>query len=99
MAGRNRQNRADTDVSASVDHYSVQAALPLAMVSLVVLAAVWPRGRRQLGVYVAVCAGCFGVLSLGWPGYPGAVERGWAVASVVWGAGVAGWALLPPRSR
>ena len=54
MVGPNRQNRADTDVGASVDHYSVQAALPLAMVSLAVLATVWPRGRRQLGVYVAV---------------------------------------------
>ena len=31
MAGLNRQNRADTDVSASVDHYSVQAALPSVM--------------------------------------------------------------------
>ena len=99
MVGRNRQNRADTDVSASVDHYSVQAALPLAMVSLAVLATVWPRGRRQLGVYVAVCAVYFGVRSLGWPGYPGAVGRGWAATSVVWGAGVAGWALRPPRSR
>lgn len=97
MAGRNRQHRPDTDFSSSVDHYSVQAALALALFALSVFAACWPRGRRQLGTYVAVCSLYFGVLSLGWPGYPGSVERGWAIASVVWGFAVGSGAWLTPR--
>jgi hypothetical protein len=94
MAGRNREHRPDTDFSSGVDHYSVQAALALALFALAVLAACWPRGQRQVGAYVAVCSLYFGVLSLGWPGYPGSVGRVWAIASVVWGVVVVSWAWL-----
>jgi hypothetical protein len=93
MAGRNRENRPETDFSSGIDHYSVQAALGLALFALAVLAACWTRGTRQIGTYVCVCSLYFGALSWGWPGYPGSVGRGWAVACLVWGAalGPGGW--------
>ena len=95
MADRSRQHRPDTDFSSGVDHYSVQAALALALFALAVLAAGWTRGQRQVGTYTAVCSIYFGALCLGWPGYPGSVEKGWAIASVVWGVALGLWAWLP----
>lgn len=97
MARRSRQHRLDTDFSSGIDHYSVQAALALAMFALALLAAAWTRGQRQVGTYVAVCALYFAVMSLGWPGYPGSVEKGSAIASGVWGLTVGLWAWLAPR--
>src|SRR4051794_7702823 len=97
MAGRNSENRPDTDFSSGIDHYSVQAALGLAMFALAVLAACWTRGTRHLGTYVCVCSLYFGALSWGWPGHPGSVGRGWAVACLVWGAAVGTWVWLAPH--
>lgn len=97
MAGRNRQNRPDTDFSSTIDHYSIQAALALALFALPMLAACWTRGQRQIGTYVAACALYFGTLSLGWPGYPGSVEKVWALAAVLWGVALGSWAWLTPR--
>ena len=94
MADRNRQHRPDTDFSSGVDHYSVQAALALALFALAVLAAGWTRGQRQVGTYAAVCSIYVGALSLGWPAYPGSVEKGWAIASVLWGVALGLWAWL-----
>jgi hypothetical protein len=99
MAANNREGRADTDITVGVDHYSVQAALGLALVLLALLAACWPRGRRQLTTYAGVCAFYLGVLSLGWSGFPGAMATGWAVGAIAWGLGLTGWAWLNSRPR
>ena len=66
MAANNRQNRIDTDITASVDHYSLQAAMGLAVLLLAILSACWPRGRQQIGPYIFVTAAYFGALSCGW---------------------------------
>jgi hypothetical protein len=98
MASNNRADRGDTDFSAGVDHYSVQAALALALLVLAVLAALWPRGRRQVGTTTGVCALYLGVLSAAWSGYPGALPSGWAIAAIVWGVALTGWAWLSARA-
>lgn len=94
MASNNRQNRIDTDISVNVDHYSMQAAMGLAVLSLAILSASWPRGRRQIGTYIGVTAVYFGALSYRWVDYSGAVPRAWALAVICWGLGIVLWAWL-----
>jgi hypothetical protein len=55
------------DVTMGVDHYAVQGALALALVVLAGTAAVWPRGRRLLGIGVGLCAGYVGLVSSAFP--------------------------------
>ena len=42
------------DVTMGVDHYAVRGALALALPALALLAGVWPRGRRFLGIGVGL---------------------------------------------
>jgi hypothetical protein len=92
MAANNRQDRTDTDFTVDVDHYSMQAALGLALLSLAILSACWPRGRRQIGAYIGVTAAYFCAVSYWWVGYSGSVPQTWAVAGIGWGLAVAWWA-------
>ena len=62
------------DVTMGVDHYAVQGALAVALVVLAVLAAVWPRGRRSLGIAVGLCAGYVGLVSFAFPGTLGRAQ-------------------------
>jgi hypothetical protein len=91
MAMNNRERRSDTDITGSVDHYSVQAALGLVLMLMVLLATTWPRGRRQLTTYAAVCGFYLGVLSLRWPGMPGSIPQVGALSAIAWAAVVAIW--------
>jgi hypothetical protein len=89
------------DVTLLVDHYSVQAALALAILSLAGLAAVWPRGRRPIGTAAGVCAAYLGVVSYAWPGAKGGLARPWSAAAVLWGLGfaVAAWVVHRAAAR
>ena len=91
MSANNRQGRFDTDFTMGVDHYCVQAALGLALALMVLLAAIWPRGRRQLATTAAVCALYLGVLALRWQDFPGSLTTWWAAGAIAWGVGVALW--------
>jgi hypothetical protein len=86
------------DVTMGVDHYAVQGALALALPVLALLAAVWPRGRRFLGVGVGLCAGYVGLVSYAFPGTWAGFEPGWSVICVAWAASVAALAVLAPRA-
>lgn len=86
MADLNRQELPSSDITISVDHYSVQAATALTMVALALLAALWPRGRRFLGSRVGVVALYLGVVSFAWPGTPGGFGHVWSAAAAAWGA-------------
>ena len=86
------------DVTMGVDHYAVQGALALALPVLALLAAVWPRGRRSLGVGVGLCAGYVGLVSYAFPGTWAGFEPGWSVICVAWAASVAALAVLAPRA-
>ncbi len=87
------------DVTMGVDHYAVQGALALALPGLALLAAVWPRGRRYLGVCVGLCAGYVGVVSYAFPGTWAGFEPGWSGLCVAWAGAVALLSLLAPLER
>ncbi|TFV62963.1 UNVERIFIED_ORG: hypothetical protein E4P37_15855 [Bacillus sp. AZ43] len=87
------------DVTMSVDHYAVQGALALALVTLAVLAAGWPRGRRSLGVGAGVCAGYLGLLSTAFPGQWGGFSPVWSLLCLGWGLALVVLAVVPLRSE
>ena len=83
------------DVTMGVDHYAVQGGLALALATLALLAAVWPRGRRYLGIVAGSCAGYVGLVSYAFPGTWGGFEPGWSVLCIGWAAAVALLSLVP----
>jgi hypothetical protein len=83
------------DVTMGVDHYAVQGALALALPTLALLAAVWPRGRRHLGIGVGLCAGYVGVVSYAFPGTWAGLGPEESALCVGWAVAVALLAVLP----
>lgn len=98
MADLNRQELSRQSLTGPVDHYSVQAAFALAVLTLTVLAGLWSRGRRLLATCAGVSAAYVGVVAWAFPASDGGMATGWAVAATVWGLVAAGGAWLP-RSR
>jgi hypothetical protein len=97
-----RMNRGDAgeaigELTMGVDHHAVQGALAVALVALSVAAAVWPRGRRHLGLVTGACAGYFGLVSFAFPGSWAGLSPTWSVLCMAWGAAVAVLALAAPR--
>ncbi|MGH3478619.1 MAG: hypothetical protein ACRDQD_17500 [Nocardioidaceae bacterium] len=70
-----------------LDHWPVQAALPLAVLACAALAATYPPGWPVPAWCAAVSAGWFGVLAWTHPEVVASVDRPWAVAAVGWGVG------------
>jgi hypothetical protein len=87
------------ELTMGVDHHAVQGALAVALVLLAFGAAVWPRGRRPLGVAAGICAGYVGLVSFAFPAAWAGFSPTWSVLCIVWGAAVAGLALAAPRSQ
>jgi hypothetical protein len=95
------------DVTNGVDHYAVQGAMALALVALTGMAAVWPRGRRFLGVSVGLCAGYVGLVSFAFPGTWAGLSPLQSVLCMAWALGAAVLSVLsvptarpaPPRGR
>jgi len=87
------------ELTMGVDHHAVQGALAVALVLLACGAAVWPRGRRPLGVAAGICAGYVGLVSFAFPAAWAGFSPTWSVLGIVWGAAVAGLALAAPRSQ
>jgi hypothetical protein len=85
------------DITNGVDHYAVQGALALALVALPALAAVWPRGRRHLGVAAGLSAAYVGLVSFAFPDSWAGFSPAWSVLCLAWGLGVAVLGLVPPR--
>ncbi len=83
------------DVTMGVDHYAVQGALALALPVLTVLAALWPRGRRYLGISVGLCAGYVGLVSYAFPGTWAGFAPAWSVLAIAWAGVVATLAVWP----
>ena len=86
------------DVTMGVDHYSVQGAFALAVPALALLAAVWPRGRRFLGVAAGLCAGYVGLVSFAFPATWAGVPQLESALCMAWGVAVTGLALLAPTA-
>jgi hypothetical protein len=96
-----RANRRDAgpaigELTMGVDHHAVQGALAVALVTLAVLAACWPRGRRYLGVSVGLCAGYLGLVSFAFPLTWAGFGPLWSALCMAWGATVAALAITAP---
>ena len=98
-ANRRGAGLAIGDVTMGVDHYAVQGALALALPTLALLAAVWPRGRRYLGIVVGLCAGYVGVVSYAFPTSWESFSPVLSVVCVAWAAAVAALSLRRPLQR
>ena len=88
MWALNRQELVEADITNSIDHYSVQGALGLALAVLPVIGA-----RADLRALVPVCAGVtgayLGLVSFAWEDAAGGFGRGWSAAAMAWGAALA----------
>ncbi|WP_422677982.1 hypothetical protein [Blastococcus brunescens] len=101
MFRASRRNAGETinELTMNVDHYTVQGAWALALPTLALLAACWPRGRRHLGLGVGLSAGYVGLVSSAFPGTWGGFSPSWSVACMAWAAAVTLLALVPSRSE
>ena len=81
-----------------MDHYSVQAAFALAVLTLTILAGLWSRGRRLLATCAGVSATYVGVVAWAFPDAEGGMATEWAVAATAWGLVLAVCAWLPGRN-
>jgi len=86
---RTSRTAAPLDVTVGVDHATVQGALAAALAVLLVLAALWPQGRRQFGVCAGLAGGYLGLVSLAWPGTPAGFGPWWSALALAWGVAVA----------
>ena len=77
------------DVTMGIDHFAVQGALALALPVLAVLAAVWPRGRRYLGVSSGLAAGYLGLVSWACSSAVAGFGAVWSGLAVAWAIAVA----------
>jgi len=95
----NRRGAGETigDITNGVDHYAVQGALALALIALPALAAVWPRGRRHLGVAAGLSAAYLGLVSLAFPDSWAGFSPTWSALCLAWGLAVVVLALVPSR--
>jgi hypothetical protein len=87
------------DVTMGVDHYSMQGAFALALPALALLAAIWPRGRRLLGIGVGLCAGYVGLVSFAFPATWAGVPRLESALCIGWGVAVLLLSVLPLQPR
>jgi hypothetical protein len=99
MAADNRFGLYDSDITNGTDHYSVQAALGMALVLLPAVASLWPTTRRLLGTSTALMAAYLGLVSLSRPDADAGFASGWSIALMVWSAAVALAAWMPALRR
>lgn len=99
MAEKNRRGLIFSDITNDVDHFSVQAALGLALFLLPLAAAQLSGTRRPLGTVTALMAGYLGLISYSWQGQLGGFNEGWSVATMAWATAVLAAAWWPgPRT-
>jgi hypothetical protein len=95
----NRQERPERDITNGVDHYSVQGAYALALLTLVALAAMWPAGRLYVGLAAGSSAVLLGLISWTWHPSPGSFDHRWSALCVCWGLTVVVMACLTRQRR
>jgi hypothetical protein len=98
-ASRRSAGETINELTMNVDHYTVQGAWAIALPTLALLAAGWPRGRALLGVGVGLSAGYVGLVSAAFPGTWAGFSPAWSVACMAWAAAIALLAVLPVRSE
>ena len=85
MWAANREERPDTDITNSIDHYAVQGALGLALAALPLLAGLRPALTPLLGACTGIAAAYLGLVSFAWQDAAGGFGRVWSIAAMVWG--------------
>jgi hypothetical protein len=90
----NRQERPDTDITNSIDHYAVQGALGLALAVLPLLAALRPTLTALLGACTGIGAAYLGLVSFSWQDAAGGFGRAWSGAAMAWGLGLVAVSLV-----
>ena len=84
MAAKHRAGFPGDDTNG-FEHWTVQAALPIALVLLVALSALKTDGWRVPAITAAIGAVLFGALGVADTGSRGDVPTGWAWATLEWG--------------
>ena len=82
----NRRDLPDADITNSIDHYSVQGGVGLALAVLPALAAVRAGLRPLVPACAGVVAAYLGLVSYAWPDAAGGLSRPWSIAAMGWGA-------------
>lgn len=95
----NRQDRLDKDITVGIDHYSVQGGFGVAVSALVVIAALWPAGRRFIALCVGIAAAYLGLVSWAWHPTPASFNQAWSALCMAWGIGVAVLGLVLARAK
>ena len=81
---------APTDPHIEMHHWTGMAAFALTMPLAAIIAGLGGRNRRIVALSAGMSAALFGIISLSYSGYPGAVSTPWAIACVVWGVALGG---------
>ena len=85
-----QRNGVPTDPHIEMHHWTGMAAFAWAMLVVAVVAGLGGPNRRIVAIAGGLSAVFFGVMSLLYSGYPGAVSTPWAIGCIVWGAALAG---------
>jgi hypothetical protein len=98
-AARTTGSTALTDDTWGLDHWPVQAALPLALLLISALAAGHPAGWRLPTWSAAAAAAWFAVVCWLEPGLVGSVSRPWAAITFAWATTFVATTHLTARAR
>jgi hypothetical protein len=85
-----QRNGMPMDPHVQMHHWTGMAAFALTLVFVAVVAGFGGANRRIVAIAGGLGAVLFGVMSLIYSRYPGAVTTGWAIACTVWGGLLAG---------
>jgi hypothetical protein len=94
-----QRNGMPMDPHVEMHHWTGMAAFSMTLVVVAVVAGLGGPNRRIVAMVGGLSAMFFGVMSLVYPGYPGAPDRPWAIACLAWGALLAGDGYRMARER
>ena len=85
-----QRNGMPMDPHIEMHHWTGMAAFALTLLVVAVVAGMGGPNRRIVAMAGGFSAALFGVMSLLYSGYPGAVSAPWAIGCTIWGAALAG---------
>lgn len=85
-----QRNGPPMDPHVEMQHWTGMAAFGLTAVTVGLVAGLGGPNRRIVAMVGGSMVIFFAMMSLAYSGYPGAVSTPWAIASLIWGAALAG---------
>lgn len=85
-----QRNGMPMDPHIEMHHWTGMAAFALTLLVVAAVAGLGGSNRRIVAMVGGLAVMLFGVVSLIYSGYPGAVSTLWAIACLIWGAALAG---------